>query len=110
MNRIILILTTLIIAFASCKKNEVDGYSSNAIVQKKGMDCGNSFLIKFDNDVVGLPENNFDNIFYETNLSNDYKIEGKRIFVEFREPENEEKMICSTQGITYPQIYITKAE
>lgn len=112
MKKIILIIIGLIFIFMSCNKNEkeTNKKSFNATVIGKGLDCGNSFLIKFNNDVSGVPINAFDNTFYEINLPEEYKIESKQIYVEFRQPENGELMVCTTMGIGYPQIYITKVE
>jgi len=113
MKRIILIFIGLTFIFISCDKNdnEVNKKSFNATVQGKGLDCGNSFLIKFDDDATGLPKNSFGgNTFYEINLPVEFKIEGKKVYVEFREPKNDEIMVCTTMGIGYTQIYITKAE
>ena len=106
---IILVLSFLVI---SCNKNETvnDNNLFSATVLGRGMDCGDSYLIKFNSDVPGLPENTFDNTFYEINLPDEYKIEGMNIKVEFREPANAEIMVCTTMGIGYPQIYITKVE
>ena len=72
--------------------NEINETSPNATVIGKGLDCGNSYLIKFDDDFSGLPEYSLNNTFYEINLPNEFKIEGTKIYVEFREPENEELM------------------
>lgn len=74
------------------------------------MDCGNAFLIQFNDNVTGLPYNTHDNIFYEINLSESYKINGKKIKVEYREPFDNEIMFCTAMGPGYPQIYITKVE
>jgi hypothetical protein len=99
----------LFVLIISCSKNSQDDLSAyaGATVLGKGTDCGNSFLIKFDDDVTGLPEN-FDHIFYEINLPDEYKIEGKKIKVLFREPEPNEMMACTTMGISYPEIFIIK--
>ena len=110
MKRIILTIIGLTFIIISCNKDETNDNIFNATVLGKGMDCGNSFLIKFNNDISGLPVNNFDNTFYEINLPEEFKTEGKKIKVEFREPENDEIMVCTTMGIGYPQIYITKVE
>ncbi len=84
--------------------------SFNATVLSVGIDCGDSFLIKFNDDVENLPENNFDNVFYEINLPIEYKVEGLQINVTFREPTNEELMICSSFGFLYPQIFIVSVD
>ena len=110
MKRIIFIIISLTFIIISCNDDETNDDIFNATVIGKGLDCGNSFLIKFNNGVSGLPINNLDNTFYEINLPEEYKIEGKKIKVEFREPKNDEGMVCTTLGPGYPQIYITKVE
>ena len=112
MKRIILIFIGLTFILSSCSKNEkeTNDESFNATILGKGLDCGNAYLIKFNEDITGLPQNTFDNTFYEINLPEEYKIAGKQVYVEFRQPENGEFMICTTREIGYPQIYITKVE
>jgi hypothetical protein len=110
MKIIIFIIISLTFIIISCNNDEANDDIFNATVMGKGLDCGDSFLIKFNNVVSGLPVNNFDNTFYEINLPEEYKTEGKKIKVEFREPKNDEVMVCTTLGIGYPQIYITKVE
>jgi hypothetical protein len=111
MKNFIFLLVSLSFLVISCDKNNPDDSTSyaNAIVLGKGLDCGNSFLIKFDNGVTGFPQNS-DNTFYEINLPDDYKIEGRKIKVEFRDPKPDEIMVCTTMGIAYPQIFITKVK
>ncbi len=101
----------LFVLVISCTKNNHDDATTfaGATVLGKGLDCGNSFLLKFDSDVTGLPEN-FDNTFYEINLPDEYKTEGRKIKVAFRSPEPDEIMACTTMGIGYPQIFITKVK
>jgi hypothetical protein len=105
MKRIIFILIGVALFIISCDRNEVNN-SYNATVIGKGLDCGNSYLIKFNNDVVGLPANTTENTFYGINLPEEFKVAGKKIKVEFREPTEEELIVCTTMGISYPQIYI----
>jgi len=111
MKKKILGFALLLLIFTSCTKEDsrIKDDSFNAIVIEQGLDCGNSYLIKFNEDVSGLPQNSFDNIFYEINLPEEYKVEGKPIYVEFRLPENNETMACTTLGLAYPQIYIIEA-
>jgi hypothetical protein len=91
----------------SCSKNN-DSY--NATVKGKGIDCGNSFLIVLEADAPDLPANNSGNTFYEINLPEEFKIEGKKINIKFREPTNSEIIVCTTLGVGYPQLYITTTE
>jgi len=104
--RLIFIIMSLLAI--SCCKNEIEDKWYNAIVIRKGMDCGNTFLIQFNEDVTGLPDNTSNKTFYAINLPEEYKVSGKKIIVEFREPNTSEMIVCTTMGIGYPQIYITK--
>lgn len=106
MKRSMFSLLMLVFILASCSKEE----SYNATVLGKGIDCGEAYLLKFNEGVSGLPENNIDNTFYEINLPETLKVDGKKIDVEFRELENEEIMLCTTVGPGYGQIYITAAK
>jgi len=80
--------------------------SFNAKVLYKGIDCGDTFLIQFNNNAINVPENFTDNIFYAINLPQQYKIEGLEININFRKPYDNEIMACSMMGITYPQIFV----
>ncbi|MGB1393045.1 MAG: hypothetical protein ACPH4O_03935 [Flavobacteriaceae bacterium] len=106
MKTIILILSVFLAT--SCSSD--DKISFNATVLEKGQDCGNSFLIQFNEDIDNIPANNNENIFYEINLPEEYKIENLQITVEFREPTNDELMSCSSMGQSYLQIYIESVE
>ncbi len=112
MKRIILIIIGLTFLIISCSEKVTEIYEEpfNATVLRMGMNCGNAFLIQFNDNVYGLPINTRDNIFYAINLPEGYKINGKKIKVEFREPFNNEVMVCRALGPSYPQIYITKVE
>lgn len=101
----------LFVLVISCTKYSQDDATTfaGATVLAKGLDCGNSFLLKFDEDVTGLPENS-ENTFYEINLPDEYKTEGRKIKVTFRSPKPDEMMACTTMGIGYPQIFITNVQ
>jgi len=104
--RLIFIIMSLLAI--SCCKTEVENKWSNATVIGKGLDCGNTFLIQFNEDVTGLPDNTSNRTFYAVNLPEEYKVSGTKINVEFREPNSSEMIVCTTMGIAYPQIYISK--
>ncbi len=112
MKNLLLIILGFTFILASCNKNEehTNEQLYSLTVLGKGMDCGEAFLIKFDENVPGLPGKTFDNIYYEINLPEQYKIPGTKIKVEFREPENSEAMFCTTMGPGYPQLFILKVE
>ena len=110
MKKFLYIFISLNFILISCSKDETDDQVFNATVLEKGMDCGDLFLIQFNNNVSGLPENDFKNIFYAMNLAEALKIEGRKIKVKVRKPKIEEAMVCTTFGIAYPHLYIITAE
>ena len=93
----------------SVQPNPIPSLVSNATVMYRGLDCGNSYLIKFNANVTGVPQNFTDNVFYEINLPNQYKVNGLPLNVTFRQPSNNELMNCSSLGLAYPQIFIETA-
>lgn len=110
MKKFLFILIILNFTLHSCSKDETQDDMYNATVLEKGLDCGDLFLIQFNDDVSDIAQNNFNNIFYAMNLPEIFKIEGKQIKVKIRKPKNEEAMACTTLGTAYPYIYIIKAE
>ena len=71
----------------------------------KGLDCGNAFVIRFDEEVAGLPDSPVKNHYYADNLPEEHKIEGKNIEIRFRLPKEDEMYACTMMGPTYPYIY-----
>jgi hypothetical protein len=99
----------LFFTFISCEnnsKNELINSSFNARIIGKGLDCGNTYLIQFYDNVEGMPPNSFDNIFYAINLPPILQVNDLEVNVNFRTPNDNELMACTTMGITYPQIII----
>lgn len=80
----------------------------NAVMIGKGLDCGESFLINFNEDVTGLPKS-VDNTYYELNLPSELQIEGKEIKVTFRTLKESEYIPCTALGTAYSIIYILSA-
>ena len=110
MKTILFSLFILLLFSCSKKENKIpEDFVSNATILNRGIDCNNSYLIKFNDGVKGIPTNSTNNVFYEINLPNQYKINNLPLNVTFRLPTNEEIMNCTTQGIAYPQIYIETA-
>jgi len=101
---------TMTILVISCNTEKEEGISYNATVLGKGLDCGETFLIQFNDNTDNLNSNNLDNIFYAINLSNEYKIENLEIKVTYREPLIEEILSCTTLGPEYTQIFIIETE
>ena len=109
MKKINLILIGIAFIFFSCNKDDDNKELFDAIVIGKGLDCGDSFLIKFNKNVMGLPST-FDNTFYEINLPNEFKVAGKQIKVDFRETKDDEHLLCTMLGPGYNEIYIISAK
>ena len=109
--RIKFLILYLAIFLTTCKKDpEIkSGLNCNATVIGIGMDCGNTFLIGFNDDVTGLPNGNT-TYYYAINLPEKLKVDAQKIMVNFREPKNEEMLICTTRGLSYPQVFIVMAE
>ncbi|MFK5958691.1 MAG: hypothetical protein QM495_07440 [Lutibacter sp.] len=109
MKKISLILIGFTFLLISCNNDDDNNELFNAVVIGKGLDCGDSFLIKFNENITRLP-NTIDNTFYEINLPNEFKEEGKEIKVDFREPKDNEFLLCTTLGPGYNVIYIISAK
>ena len=106
--RVILIFIGMSLFAISCSKDEIDTKWYNATVIGKGLDCSNTFLIQFDEDVMGSSNTISNKTFYAINLPEKCKVPEMKIKVEFRVPNNSETIVCTAMGIGYPQIYITK--
>lgn len=78
----------------------------NFIVGKIGGDCGNSRLLHFKN-VIGTE--NITSTFYEVNLPDSLKLEGLKLYIEYRSPYDTELKKCTTEGPGYDQIFIISA-
>lgn len=110
--KIIILLSMFIsLIFIGCSKYKSDDVFYDATVIEKGLDCGESYLIKFDEDILkNSLSSDDDRTYYEINLPQEYKVEGKRIKIQFRDPTADELMLCTMVDFSYPQIYITKVE
>jgi hypothetical protein len=108
--KFLIIFLSIAIIFISCNEEKEETISYNATVIGEGLDCGETFLIKFNDNLEGLVDNDFENVFYAINLHNEYKIENLQIEVYFRQPEVDELLICTTLGPAYPQIFIIEAQ
>ena len=109
--KFILIFLLYFTFFTSCSTDDDETqveFIANATVLGPGLDCGDAFLIRLE-DSNEIPENAFENVFYEINLPDEYKTEGNEIRVNFRLPTNEEIPFCTHMGPGYPHIFITDA-
>ena len=93
----------------SCSNSDDENSNNvlnNAKVLRVGMDCGNTYLIKFINNSNNIPQNTTQNTFYAINLPEQYKVENLEVNINFRLPNENEIMNCTSEDIAYPQIYI----
>lgn len=112
---IILFILTFGVFLTSCKKDDdkttKENFNFEATVLGKGLDCGETFLISLKNlkSNSGLE----DGIYYGYNLSSEYKEQGLKIYLNCREPNDNESYACTTLGPTYPHLIVitsSKAE
>jgi len=47
---------------------------------------------------------------YEINLPDSLKIEGQKLYIEYRAPTDDEMMVCFALGPGYHQVFITAAK
>lgn len=97
----------LLLVVVSCESDDNETQYYDAVVVKKGLDCGDSFLVKLDESVSGFES--IDNTFYEINLPNNFKIENKELRIQIRKPKNDEYLICTTLGSGYSSIFVVSA-
>lgn len=101
----ILFLSLVMLLTLGCSNDE-DDKIYNATVVGVGSDCGGSYLIKFEKNAIGVPTNTSQNIFYEINLPSQFEVNGLKINVTFRQPTNNEIMVCLAKDYAFPQIFI----
>jgi hypothetical protein len=99
-----LVLTTILIS--ACERQDSER-TFNAKVLHLGLDCGDAFLIQFNSTAADVPVNSTNNIFYEIDLPNRFKVNNMDINVTFRTAAASEAMLCTTQDIAYKQVIIT---
>jgi hypothetical protein len=81
-------------------------FKYNFIVGKIGGDCGNSRLLHFKN---AMGTENIPYTVYEINLPDSLKLEGLKLYIEYRSPYDTELKKCTTKGPGYDQIFIISA-
>lgn len=100
----------IIVLFFSVSCSKDDAETFNARVLEQGIDCGTSYLIQFYNNAEGLPYESENNIYYEINLPEAFKVADKEVLLTFREPIEDELMVCTMAGPSYRQLYIVSAQ
>ena len=112
MKRAVILLSLGVFLTVSCEKQEpqVSDEYFKVTVLGKGFDCGNTFVIRFNEEVAELPDSPVKNHYYADNLPEKHKIEGKNIEIQFRFPKEDEMYACTLMGPTYPHIYILEVK
>lgn len=104
-----LFIVVLTILYSCAKPKDETGPNFNAVVLSKSDNCGEAYLIKFDSNVTGLPNNYQNNTYIGINLDEEFKETGTYLMVLFRSPTATELIVCEDSFVTYPQLFITDA-
>ena len=78
----------------------------------KGIDCGDTYLIQFEErlaEVEKYTETNSE-IYYADRLPDEFKINDLHLLIKFRNPTMDELYPCSTLGPTYPHIIVIETK
>ncbi|MCF8231433.1 MAG: hypothetical protein K9J27_04520 [Bacteroidales bacterium] len=104
-------LFTAIILLAGCEHEETEFSQFNVTVEGKGVDCGDLYLIKVNNNLEGLYRITGRESWqtcYAYGLAEKYKVEGKKLLVELRAPRKSELYACTTLGPGYPWVTVVE--
>ena len=103
-----------LISYYSCQKeNNPTEYPFKAEVMGKNPDCG-IYQIKITEGqdkvelIVGNSMRTY--IFIANNLPEELKVNGLKILLDLRKPENNELGVCTFMGPTYAWIFVTTAK
>ena len=99
--------------FYSCQKDHIDSeFPYEAEIIGKSLDCGD-FEIKVTKGtqrVRLITGANSGNLYTAKNLPENLKTEGLKIKLNIREIKNIELTPCTTLGVPYPWLFVTKAD
>lgn len=103
-----------LISYYSCQKeNNPSEFPYQAEVMGINPDCGiyqiriTKGLDEVESIVGSSP---VDNIYIANNLPDELKINGLRIILDLRKPENNELGACTFLGLSVPWVFVTKAK
>lgn len=114
--RLFFILNLLLVGFIfnSCQEDGiVSEYSYEAEVIRKNIDCG-LYEVKITqglervNLIVGSTP--VEDIYIAKNLPSELEVNGLKIKLNLRKPEDNELGACTTMGLSYTWIFVTKSE
>jgi len=102
------ILITLFITTSCEKENDIntsEEFQYEATVINKGMDCDETFVISLKK----IDDNSEfeDGTYYADQLGSDFKVPGLKIYLNCREPNENEIYACTHMGPAYPHVIVT---
>lgn len=104
------LVLALFLVQISCEKNDDVGdqrFQFDATVIGKGLDCGETYLIDLKNS-----EGNSeiaDGTYYADGLPAELKVDGLKIILNGRIPDEDELYPCTTLGVGYPHIIVQES-
>lgn len=108
------VLFTGLISYYSCQKeNNPSEFPYKAEVMGMNADCG-VYQIRITEgqdeveSIVG--QSVITSIYIANNLPDELKIDGLRIMLDLRKPENSELGVCTDMGPGYAWVFVTKAK
>jgi len=104
-------LLSTIILIVSCEHDETAFSQFNVTVEGKGVDCGDLYLIKVNDNLeklYRLTGREGWQTCYAYGLAEEYKVEGKKLLVELRAPRKSELFACTTLGPGYPWVTVVE--
>ena len=104
-------LLSTIILIVSCEHEEREFSQFNVTVEGKGVDCGDLYLIKVNDNLEELyritGQEGWQTC-YAYGLAEEYKVEGRKLLVELRAPRKSELFACTTLGPGYPWVTVVE--
>lgn len=107
-NLLILSVLTFGVFLSGCEKDDdkiiKENFKFEATVLNKGLDCGETFIISLKNFETSSEFE--DGIYYADNLDPEFKEQGLKIYLNCRQPNDDEVYACTTLGPTYPHLVV----
>jgi len=105
----ILSILISVLCIISCEKendnNISEEFQYEATVVNKGMDCGETFVISLKKIADNAEFE--DGTYYADQLDSEFKVPDLKIYLNCREPNDNETYACTMMGPTYPHLIVT---
>jgi len=109
---VIISILISVLSIISCEKendsNIYEEFQYEATVISQGMDCGETYVISLKS-IVSNSEFE-DGTYYADQLDSDFKVQGLKIYLNCREPNDSEIYACTMMGPTYPHVIVTNCQ